>query len=111
MPMVYVCTLKKKNTHTSEIAYYFQDEGGKLGGRKVLYRLFDTIYEGCPQLDYFNTIDLSVLRQHQLPKKQWSHYALKLCVRQCRKNYEKELGRRQDSHGARYVEKATLIRM
>jgi hypothetical protein len=72
-----------------------------MGGRKVLYRLFDTLYDGCPQLDFFNTFDLRLLRQHQLTKKQWSYHALKICVKKCKKKYEQEFGRGRDTQEER----------
>ena len=50
----------------------FQDQmqTGENVGRKVIYRLLDTIYDGCPQLDFFNTVNLSILREHQVSGRQ-----------------------------------------
>lgn len=71
-----------------------QDTGEDCGGRKVLYRLFDTIHDGCPGIDSFNGVDLSFLRQHQLTKKQWSYYALRVCVRHYKKKFGHQLSAR-----------------
>ena len=43
--------------------------------------LFKVIYQGCPNLDFFNTVHVGVLRPHKLPQDQWCQYALRLCVR------------------------------
>lgn len=43
--------------------------------------LFKVIYQGCPELDFFNTVHVGVLRPHNLTQEQWCTYALRLCVR------------------------------
>ena len=39
------------------------------------------LYQGCPELDFFNTVHVGVLRPHNLTQEQWCTYALRLCVR------------------------------
>lgn len=82
--------LKVLMLHEGLIELFFkahQDEGGQTGGRKLLCGIFDTLYEGCPKLEFFNTVNLSLLRQHQLNKKEWTYYALRLCVKQYKRRY------------------------
>ena len=71
--------------------YIEQDANENFSVRKVLYRLFDAIHDGCPAIESFNSVDLSFLRQHQMTKKEWSYYALRACVRYYKKKFEPRL--------------------
>ena len=56
-------------------------EDRERGVRYLHGGLFRVIYNGCPQLDFFNSVYVGILRKHNLSQKEWSHYAMKLCVR------------------------------
>ena len=73
------------------IFFNFQDDGGESSGRQGLYRLFDAIFDGCPNIETFNGVDLTFLRQHQLTRRQWSYYALRVCVRHYKKKFGHKL--------------------
>ena len=56
-------------------------EDREMGVKYLNGGLFKVIYNGCPQLDFFNSVYVGILRKHNLSQKEWSHYAMKLCVR------------------------------
>jgi len=56
-------------------------EDREMGVKYLHGGLFRVIYNGCPQLDFFNSVYVGILRKHNLSQKEWSHYAMKLCVR------------------------------
>ena len=53
----------------------------EMGIRFLNGGLFKVIYQGCPNLDFFNTVHVGVLRPHNLSQDDWCQYALRLCVR------------------------------
>ncbi len=61
-------------------------------GRGASNGLFGPIYDGCPVLDSFNSVDLSCLRCHNFSREEWCYWALNLCV----KKYRKLLTQSQD---------------
>ena len=56
-------------------------EDREMGVKYLNGGLFKVIYTGCPQLDFFNSVYVGILRKHNLCQKEWAHYAMKLCVR------------------------------
>jgi hypothetical protein len=50
--------------------------------------LFKALYEGCPSIEYFNTVQVGVLRPHNLTKDEWCHYALKLCIKKYQRRFK-----------------------
>ena len=56
-------------------------EDREMGVKYLNGGLFKVIYNGCPQLDFFNSVYVGILRKHNLSQKDWAHYAMKLCVR------------------------------
>ena len=56
-------------------------EDREMGVKYLNGGLFKVIYNGCPQLDFFNSVYVGILRKHNLCQKEWAHYAMKLCVR------------------------------
>lgn len=56
-------------------------EDREMGVKFLNGGLFKVIYQGCPKLDFFNTVYVGVLRPHNLSQEEWAQYALKLCIR------------------------------
>lgn len=50
--------------------------------------LFKVIHDGCPRIEYFNSVQLGILRPHQLQREDWCHYALRLCVKKYQRRYK-----------------------
>ena len=56
-------------------------EDKELGVKYLHNGLFRVIFNGCPKLDFFNSVYVGILKKHDLSQKDWAHYAMKLCVR------------------------------
>ncbi len=61
-----------------------ENEGGGGGGCGEAGALFSILYEGCPELESFNGVNLGCLKGRGLGKAEWCYYAVALCFKKYR---------------------------
>ena len=71
-------------------------EDREMGVKYLHGGIFRVIYNGCPLLDFFNSVYVGILRKHNLSQKEWSQYAMKLCVRKYQ--FDKDFAAEYSSH-------------
>jgi hypothetical protein len=76
--------LQKLMFQSSLLEFFNQARRQSEEGKSLHKDIFKILYDGCPQLESFNTVEIGCLREHNLSREEWCYYALKLCLKKYR---------------------------